>query len=124
LEADWQRFYGRDLRADTYGPEPLGFRRIAALVKGLPPEAMYWRQVEGWDTRLELQAVTAEVLHGLYLAFLRANSKHPPKAKPLKVPRPYDTRAPEPKAVPMSEWVKMNAGAASNIVAFPKREGA
>src|SRR6185503_20102909 len=37
LEADWQRFYGRDLGRDLYGGR-LSVRRLRVLVRGLPPE--------------------------------------------------------------------------------------
>lgn len=91
LEADWQRFYGRDLGADLYGPQARGFRRIATLIHWLPPEASVWRSMGlSWSEDRELLAVNIEVLDSLRRAFLMANSKKGTKPpEPVRIPRPW-----------------------------------
>jgi len=91
LEADWLRFYGRDLRADLYGPTSLGFRRVAALIHWLPPDAALWRSMGlSWSEERELLAVNIEVLDSLRRAFLMANSKKGTKPpEPVRIPRPW-----------------------------------
>jgi hypothetical protein len=42
VEADFERYYQRDLR---YAIKDLGARRLYALVKNLPPDAALWRSM-------------------------------------------------------------------------------
>jgi hypothetical protein len=92
LEADWFRFYGRDFRADLYGPEALGARRVLALVEWLPPDAALWRSAKtSWSDERELAAVQIEVIDALRRAFIMAHSKQgsrPPEA--VRIPRPWE----------------------------------
>jgi hypothetical protein len=48
VEADFQRFYGLDLRTNIVDA---GVRRIWALVEGLPPDAAVWREDSPFVTR-------------------------------------------------------------------------
>lgn len=93
LEADWARVYQRDLRADLYGPTPLGARRVLALIEWLPPDAAIWRANRtSWTDERELLATQIEVLDALRRAFVVAHSKQgtrPPE--PIRVPRPWQT---------------------------------
>jgi hypothetical protein len=99
LEADWQRFYQRDLAKDLWGIEPLGTRKIANLIKWLPPEAAIWRSNEtAWDTQTELQATTIEILDAILRTYLQVHSKpNSKKPKPIKIPRPWEKTEKEAK---------------------------
>lgn len=45
LEADFQAYYGLDLRAALWGDTALGSRRLFALIKGIGPDSALGRQV-------------------------------------------------------------------------------
>ena len=104
MEADWARTYpgiaGGDFRRALFGPEPLGARRLRALIDGLPPDSMIWRRVPGWGSAEELLALNAEVAHSIVRVLVAAFSKKGAQLpKALKVPRPSDrSRAPAPSA--------------------------
>jgi hypothetical protein len=91
VEADWQRVYNRDLRADLYGPNAIGVRRIIALFDWLPADAALWRAAKtAWSDEKELLATQIEVLDGLRRAFIMAHSKKGAKAPdPIQIPRPW-----------------------------------
>jgi hypothetical protein len=83
LEADFQRFYGLDLRMELWGPKPIGARRLASLIRGLPPDSALHRALDpdgwAWGNVEELMAVLVEMFHS-------ANT--PKGTKPLKIRRP------------------------------------
>jgi hypothetical protein len=95
IEADWQRFYGRDLGADLYGPGALGFRRFSSLLEWLPPEAALWRSTKtSWSEERELLALQVEMVDSLRRAFILANSKKGARQPdPVRIPRPWDKSA-------------------------------
>lgn len=51
VEADFQRFYGLDLRREV---RRASVRRLKVLVTGLPPEAVCWRQESILVERMDL----------------------------------------------------------------------
>ena len=107
MEADWLRTYGRDFRADLFGPDPMGARRLRALIEGLPTDAMFWRRVPGWGTAEELAALDVEVGHSVVRVLLAAFSKKGhPIPKPLRIPRPADkpTRAARRKPMTAADF--------------------
>lgn len=91
MEADWTRFYGRNLGADLYGPAAIGARRVLSLFEWLPPEAALWRSAKtAWTDERELLATQIEVIDALRRAFIVAHSKQgtrPPE--PVRIPRPW-----------------------------------
>lgn len=109
LEADWVRYYGRDLASDLYGPEPMGVRRLLSLTRWLPPEAALWRSTgQAWDTHTELQATTVEMLDALLRAYLQVHSKKGAKQpQPVEIPRPWKrTEKPRQSGTPLSELIR------------------
>lgn len=91
-EADWARYYGRPLHLDLYGPEPMSARRVASLVRWLPPDAAVWRSAgTAWDVKTELAATTVELLDALLGVTVQVNSKKPKKVEPTRIPRPWQS---------------------------------
>lgn len=100
MEADFQRFYGLDLR---YAVDE-GVRRIWALVRGLPREAVTWREDGAeWSHEVELAAAQVEVADrwGRAMAQLLGakTSQLPP---PIEIKRP-SVEKPEPRR---STWAR------------------
>ena len=113
MEADWARFYRRDLRADLFGPEPIGARRLRSLMLGLPPDAMLWRRTPGWGSAEELAAMQAELTHSVVRVLVAANSKKGARLpKPLHVPRPGDKRASSARRIQPSDLSRIGAAVA------------
>lgn len=81
-----------------YGPAPVSARKVASLIRWLPPDAALWRSLgTAWDTRTELAALTVEMLDAQLRAFVQANSKKgTPAHPPMHIPRPWE--APEKAA--------------------------
>lgn len=78
LEADFLRFYAADLPAAIWGPAPMSARKIAVLVKGLPPDSAIARALNpslGWGTTEELLAVLTEQVDLSNRLFLKAHSR-------------------------------------------------
>lgn len=93
LEASWEAVYGRDLRADLWGPHTLGVRRLYALVVGLPPGCALHRAADpeawAWNNDTELLAALVEQVSVGNVMFMAANSKKGTRTpKPIAVPRP------------------------------------
>lgn len=106
MEADWAHYYpavaGGDFRRALFGPDPIGGRRLRALIDGLPPDAMLWRRVPGWGSTEELLALNAEVTHAVVRVLIAAFSKKGASVpKPLRVPRPEREPAPAAEARPL-----------------------
>lgn len=57
VEADFQRYYRLDLRHEV---QVTGVRRLAALVRGLPPDSALRRDGAAWTQADELAAVAIE----------------------------------------------------------------
>lgn len=95
-EADFQHFYGLDLRRVCYGPSPLGTRRLMALVRGLPADSNLNRILSpdtGWGYNEELLAVLAELVdYGNRLSYAVAPFKHKKTQEPIRIPRPGSER--------------------------------
>ncbi len=76
IEADWARYYARDLAQDLYGVNCVGWRYINSLLTWLPADAALWRSMgSAWSDEKELLAVNIEVLDALRRSFIIANSK-------------------------------------------------
>lgn len=94
-----QGAYGIDLRRALWGAEPVGLRRLASLVNGLPPGGALDRALdpEGWGANWhhaeELLAMIAELLDRDWRQTVAMNSKRgATKPRPLRIPRPGDVR--------------------------------
>lgn len=99
IEADFVRYYRTDLRDALWGPEPIGVRRLRALVMNLPLESAFGRGVYGapgpgsWGNAEELLAANVETTHSVvrsiiagFAMFAKAPKPKPPR--PLSIPRP------------------------------------
>lgn len=92
------REYGIVLGDALWGPEPLGVRRLTALVAGLPPAGSLGRDLDpflaaGWDSATELTAMVAELVDHSNRMYLMANSKKGTRLPPpLFIPRPGQPR--------------------------------
>lgn len=93
VEADFQSYYGLDLRDVLWGEHPMGVRRIVALVNGLPMQGAVFRDAamhgKYWTTTEELLATLIEVTDLTNRLLYGANA---PKGKrvwdPLEIERP------------------------------------
>lgn len=90
MEADFQRYYGLDLRRAIWGTERIGLRRLNVLIAQLPHDARLYRTTDGqqWGINEELAAQTLEVLFMHLQVFVAANSKRRRKPKLERIPRP------------------------------------
>jgi hypothetical protein len=62
LEADFQRFYGLDLRRACWGPDALGARRLRVLISHLPQDSSLARSMGWWWSDVhEMQAQLIEL---------------------------------------------------------------
>jgi hypothetical protein len=110
VEADFQRFYGLDLRG-------IGLRRLRALLRGLPPEsgtariidpqAAMWSPEVEWQVRaIEYMDVFAwRICAAVYWSFTGKQMK---SIDPLRIPRPGDP--PPSRGVPRSKILKLLSG--------------
>lgn len=96
VEADFQRFYGLDLRVEVSGDT--GCRRLCALVEHLPPDAALWRSEDPWSVGDHLAASLIEVtdMWGRILAitFGQPAGKLPEQ---IQIPRTGSEPEPEPE---------------------------
>jgi hypothetical protein len=98
------------LRACCYGAQPLGARRLLALVRHLPAAAVM-RDPVAWTTSDELGAAaietTFEIVRTLHAVMqMWADPKSRSRIvipKPLRIPRPHDERAVEAPP-PKQQW--------------------
>jgi hypothetical protein len=99
VEADWHRFYGRSLKHDLWGTDPLPAREIGSMIRWLPPEAALWRSAgTSWTTANELQAATIEMIDSFLRVYITAHTKPgAQKPKPIRIPRPWDKAEKEAK---------------------------
>ena len=84
LEADFQRFYGLNLA------EVGSTRRLVNLLEHLPPESSVV-SAHHWSYRDEIAAISAEIAHASYVAFLHVHTdktKRHQIPKPIRLPRP------------------------------------
>ena len=126
MEADWQRSYSRDLRDDLFGEPGIGLRRLRALVFGLPPDAMLWRQRPAWGTAEELAALNVEVAHSTMRVLLSAyGRKGASVPKPLRIPRPETTERRRPRRRrPVSEARMAEVGGSVRRIGVAARDEA
>jgi len=94
-----QRFYQIDLRQALWGSDQISHRRLATLIRHLPPEAALNRQAtQGttWTMDTEIATITLELIHELYRLTAKAagvdNSDLPDE---LRITRPW-TPPPKP----------------------------
>lgn len=96
LEADFQREYGIDLREALYGDNPVGGRRLTALINGLSPGSATMRRINSggkqWGQMEELLAVLCELIDLNNRMYYTANfdTKKDPVWDPIEIPRPRD----------------------------------
>ncbi len=87
VEADFQRFYGLDLRVQ-FVRQPL--RRLCVLVFHLPASSATAEAQQVWEVSNEFGATSLELLWEVLKALRAiAGDKQAHKIKPLKVPRPW-----------------------------------
>lgn len=129
LEADFQREYGIDLREALYGDNPVGGRRLTALINGLSPNSATMRRVNSggkqWGQVEELLASLCEMVDLLNRMFYVVNfdTKKEPVWSPIKIPRPQETD--DEKSLPkiedaLSFFGTMAAGDGSVFVDNPE----
>jgi hypothetical protein len=99
LEADFQREYGIDLREALYGDNPIGGRRLTALINGLSPSSLTALKNGGtggqvWGNTEELLATLCELVDRMNYMYHQIHFK-PPHPQHLEIPRPYE-RVPAP----------------------------
>lgn len=94
-----------DLRQELWGDNPIGARRLEALINGLPPGSALHRAVDpdgwgaGWTNQEELLAAICELIDTNNRLFLMANTKKNAKQpRPLHIPRPRDKKPERVKA--------------------------
>lgn len=119
VEADFARFYGLDLPGLLWGPEPVTYRRLAVLVRGIPAESALGVSAggyrPGWGATEELLALLAELVDLGNRTFYRVHSKRgAQQPKPLKIPRPTEDEEPRKKRRPATsdDLVEMFGGIA------------
>lgn len=126
VEADFARFYGLDLPALLWGPEPVTYRRLAVLVRGIPAESALGFSTgtyrPGWGPTEELLAIVAEVVdYGNRLYFKAHSKRGAQQPKPLAITRPPDPNAPPKKRrKATSEELKELFGGAARYTGPPR----
>lgn len=112
MEADFQRYYGLDLRACLWGETPMGVRRLCALIDHLPLDSALARDQardtlgSGWNMDTELLAKVAELVDTTNRILVKVNSKPgTPEPRPIFIPRPYTPAKPKTNpAGAMKAW--------------------
>jgi hypothetical protein len=128
VEADFARFYGIDLPVALWGPEPVTYRRLAVLVRGIPAESALGVACggyrPGWGATEELLALVAETIdHGNRLYFKTHSKKGAQQPKPLAITRPPDPNEEPPTRRPAtSEDLVAMFGAAARYTGPPRGE--
>lgn len=127
IEADFQRFYGLDLAALLWGPEPVTYRRLAALVRWIPPESSLGLSTgshrPGWGATEELLKLVAELVdHGNRLFYSAHKRRGAPTPKAIEILRPPDPlEAPKKRRPATSEELKALFGATARYTGPPTR---
>lgn len=104
VEADFAAVYAIDLRDALWGENPVGVRRLNALVSALPADSATVRSVDpndGWSQEDELLASIFDVVGMGNHLFLSANVQEKDRKllpKPARFPRPWDEDEEEVKA--------------------------
>lgn len=130
VEADFARFYGVDLPAALWGPEPVTYRRLAVLVRGIPAESALGFATggyrPGWGATEELLAVLAELVDLGNRTFFRVNSKRgAQQPRPIEIPRPPDpNEEPKKRRPATSEDLKALFGGAAVYTGPPVDDAA
>lgn len=118
VEADFARFYGLDLPGLLWGPEPVTYRRLSVLVRGIPAESALGVSTggyrPGWGATEELLALLAELVDAGNRTFFRVHSKRgAQQPKPLEITRPPDpNEAPKERRPATSEDLRAIFGGA------------
>jgi hypothetical protein len=95
VEADFQRYYGLDLREVLWGEARSGVRRILSLVNGLPMEGATFRATvtkgRSWSTTDELLATLIELTDFTNRILFSVNKKESTRVwDPIHISRPTD----------------------------------
>lgn len=100
LDADFLRFYGRDLVEACWGPKQMGVRRLGALIARLPAESAFQKAVMGgaWSEMHEMVAALLELTHYGAAASGQVAAAHS-KGQKFKGPDPKDLRIPRPRVM-------------------------
>ncbi len=91
IEADLQRFYGTDIRELFRAGSELTWRRLRALISGLPPESALARAMAGPDHAWTLETQLLAALHDRLSEanWQRGNAgARSPTRRPQPIPRP------------------------------------
>lgn len=110
IEADWARYYNRDLAQDLYGHPSISWRYINSLLTWLPSDAAVWRSMgNAWSDEKELAATNIEVVDALRRAFIVANSKKGAREpEPVRIPRPWQkSEAVKRKGTSLGEMMRV-----------------
>lgn len=110
LIADFQREYGLDLDEEIL--KGISAERMKALVNGIGINSALHRHLNEdwwrWGIQEELLATVCELLDAGNRAFIMANSEHPGKMEPIKIPRPGgQTREEQKSGTTMAELLAM-----------------
>ena len=94
VEADFQSYYGLDIREVLWGPKRFGARRLWSLVRGLPLDGAVVRAVSyvgrSWSVTDELLATLVELTdHGNRMYFGAHAKKTERVWEPVKIERPW-----------------------------------
>lgn len=100
VEADFQSYYGLDLRQVLWGPMRYGVRRIRSLVSGLPHDSAVTRASlyggQAWSNGDELLATLIEMTdHGNRMYFGAHTKKGTQVWDPVEINRPWKEAAEE-----------------------------
>jgi hypothetical protein len=113
VSADFRRYYAVDLRAACFGVEGwLGVRHLRELIDGLPDGCALAREIDPdswWTAGDELAAQQVELLQYLLHGYHSVHSEKEPEWEPRSVPRPGQTRPPEPEpqSVSLAEFARL-----------------
>ena len=109
IEADWSRFYHRDLRDDLWGDQPLGMRRIRSMLTNLPHDSALRNAAKAhWTDSDAMLALIAELLDAQRRDFIAAHTAPGTRLPPaLQIPRPWDTVEPRASGMTLQELAEL-----------------
>jgi hypothetical protein len=128
VEADFQSHYGLDLRMVLWGPEPIGVRRVYALVSGLPLDGTAARSLlyggRAWSNTDELLATLVEMLDFNNRMTFAANVKKGTRIwEPVEINRPSQPKSEEPQKREQATPAQMFEAFGRENIVYDYREG-
>lgn len=93
IEADWLRYYNRNLSTDLWGTDPIGMRKLKNYLIHLPLNSNFRKATNThWSDMDAMVAIGVELLDAQRREFLAVNTKEGTELPtPLRLPRPWDT---------------------------------